>query len=319
MITVVIPIYNEEQTLPELYSRLTSVLDGVGEDYEIVFVDDGSRDSSWEKIREMNRKDGRIKALSFSRNFGHQTAVSAGMMFSSGDAVVLMDGDLQDPPEIIPDFVDAWKQGNEVVYAIRTKRKESLFKKASYYIFYRLLRKMANIKIPLDSGDFCLMDKKVVQTINALPERARFVRGLRSWAGFKQIGIQFERGKRHAGEPKYTFIKLLKLAFDGMVSFSNVPLKMTMFAGFAVSGVSLLFSLYVIINYILGTKLYFISENPGWASLIVSITFLGGIQLIAVGILGEYLGRVFDEVKQRPHFVVREYLGLQGDRNHGNP
>lgn len=212
-------------------------------------------------------------------------------MFTKGDAVIVLDGDLQDPPEIIPEFINKWREGYEVVYGVRKRRKESVLKKFTYFIFYRMLRYMANINIPLDSGDFCLMDRKIVKLINSFPERGRFIRGLRSWVGFKQVGLEFERDKRFAGRSKYDFLKLLKLAFDGIFSFSEVPLKLVMVSGFIISGMSLLFVLYVVFNFIFGIQMYFITKNPGWASLIVSVTFLGG----GTANCNWYLRRVFGE------------------------
>ncbi len=311
MISIVIPIFNEEETILALYARLKKVFDEVRDEFEVIFVNDGSRDLSLALIKDIHNKNKRCKALSFSRNFGHQTAVTAGLMYAQGDAVIILDGDLQDPPEIIPQFVNKWREGYQVVYGIRRKRKELMPKRFTYFIFYRILRYIADINIPLDSGDFCLMDRKVVKLLNSLPERGRFVRGLRSWVGFRQVGLEFERDRRLAGKSKYSFWKLLKLAFDGIFSFSEIPLKLVMLAGFVISGMSFAFVLYVVFNFIFGIHMYLISKNPGWASLIVSITSLGGIQLIAIGLLGEYLARVFKEVKQRPHFIIDELIGIE--------
>ncbi len=311
MISIVIPIYNEEETISALCSRLNEVFNKVDEEFEVIFVDDGSKDTSLMLINDIHNKNNRYKALSFSRNFGHQAAVTAGLMYAKGDAVIIIDGDLQDPPEIIPQFIDKWRGGYQVVYGVRRKRKELILKRFAYFIFYRILRYIADINIPLDSGDFCLMDSKVVKLLNSLPERGRFVRGLRSWVGFKQVGLEFDRDQRFVGKSKYSFWKLLKLAFDGIFSFSEIPLKMVMLAGFIISGMSFVFVLYVVFNFFLGIQMYLINKNPGWASLIVSITFLGGIQLIAIGILGEYLARVFEEVKRRPHFIIDGLIGIE--------
>jgi dolichol-phosphate mannosyltransferase len=312
MISIVIPIYNEQESIPELHTRLVKVLEEIDREYEVIFVNDGSVDGSLSILRDIHEKNHRFKSISFTRNFGHQTAISAGLMFAKGNAIIIMDGDLQDPPEMLPKFIDEWEKGNKVVYAIRTNRKESFFMRGAYFVFYRLLRFMTNVNIPVDTGDFCLMDKEIVNLINSLPERARFVRGLRSWVGFKQVGIRCERSRRFAGKSKYSFWKLVRLAFDGIFSLSAVPLKIATAVGIIVSGLSLLFSLYVIFNYVFGYKMLFINISPGWASLIVSITFLGGIQLISIGILGEYVSRIFGEVKRRPHFIIDTVIGIDG-------
>lgn len=309
MLSIVIPIYNEQENIRELYRRLIISISEI-DDYEIIFIDDGSQDGSFEIIQSIAESNTRVKCVSFSRNFGHQVAVSAGLMYAKGDAVIVMDGDLQDPPEVIPTFIKKWQEGYDVVYAIRKRRKENIFKRMSYFIFYRVLQKIANIRIPLDSGDFCLMSSRVVLILNSLPEKGRFIRGLRSWVGFKQTGVEFERDKRFSGKPKYNLPKLIKLAFDGLFSFSEVPLRLVLVSGVIVSSLSLVFALYVVLNFIFGSQMYFINRNPGWASLIVSVTFLGGIQLISIGILGEYLGRVFSEVKSRPMFLISKTLGI---------
>lgn len=308
MISLVIPIHNEQEILPILYERIKTASEDWQDQYEVIFVDDGSQDSSLEIIKDLNSRDNCIKAISFSRNFGHQTAVSAGLQYTTGDVVIVMDGDLQDPPEQIIDFLEKWKQGYEVVYAIRKKRKEMWYKKIAYYSFYRLLNWMSSIKIPLDTGDFCLMDRVIVDHLNSLPERNRFVRGLRAWIGYKQIGIPYERSARLAGEAKYTFKKLLRLAFDGLINFSYRPLQIFTSLGAIISMLSLLAGAYYLLQWFINPALR--EELPGYTSLIIAVLFLGGVQLISIGVLGEYIGRIFDEVKGRPLFIVSQKIGI---------
>ena len=303
--SIVIPIYNEEENLPELYNRLTDVMTSLQEPYEVIFVDDGSKDNSLNIMREMHQRDKRIKTISLSRNFGHQIAISAGIEYARGKAVIVMDGDLQDPPEVLPPFIQKWKEGWDAVYAIRRKRKENLLKRAAYAIFYRLLKKISSIDIPLDSGDFSIMDRKIVDILKSMPERTRFVRGIRTWVGFKQVGLEYERDKRFAGKPKYNFKKLVKLALDGLISFSYVPLKLAVSFGFVISGVSFLGAIATLFQ-----RLFTDTTVPGYATTVISILFLGGIQLITIGILGEYIGRIYDEVKQRPLYIIQEIIGF---------
>ncbi|HQE60859.1 MAG TPA: glycosyltransferase family 2 protein [Candidatus Latescibacteria bacterium] len=315
MISVVIPCYNEEEVLPQLFARLGAAAETWGEEYEILLVDDGSRDATWQLILEQHARDERWRGISFARNFGHQTAISAGIHYARGCAVILMDADLQDPPEQLHRFISAWKDGNEVVYAIRATRKENILKRAAYKAFYRVLRRLASIEIPLDSGDFCLMDRKVVDVLNAMPERNRFVRGLRSWAGFRQLGLEYNRDARAAGEVKYTLRKLIKLALDGVVSFSTTPLRMATYLGFVVSFFALLGAAVTILQRIFVewfTRMGF-PYVPGFYALFTGMLFLGGVQLISLGIIGEYLGRIFDEVKGRPLWTIRETAGLEMD------
>jgi len=315
LISVVIPCYNEEEVLPQLFARLGAAAETWGEEYEILLVDDGSRDATWQLILEQHARDERWRGISFARNFGHQTAISAGIHYARGCAVILMDADLQDPPEQLHRFIAAWKDGNEVVYAIRATRKENVLKRAAYKAFYRVLRRLASIEIPLDSGDFCLMDRKVVDVLNAMPERNRFVRGLRSWAGFRQLGLEYNRDARAAGEVKYTLRKLIKLALDGVVSFSTTPLRMATYLGFVVSFFALLGAAVTILQRIFVewfTRMGF-PYVPGFYALFTGMLFLGGVQLISLGIIGEYLGRIFDEVKGRPLWTIRETAGLGMD------
>jgi dolichol-phosphate mannosyltransferase len=245
-----------------------------------------------------------VRLVALARNFGHQAAISAGMDHARGDAVIIMDADLQDPPEVVPDFIAKWREGFEVVYAIRVKRKEGFLKRSAYAVFYRILHSISNINIPLDAGDFCLMDRKVVNVLVNMPERNRFVRGIRSWVGLRQIGLSYERDTRYAGLPKYTFNRLMYLALDGLVSFSYIPLRIITLLGFSVSLVSILLAMFYTIK-----KLSSGLNPPGFATLVVSIFFLAGIQLVTIGVIGEYVGRIFEEVKRRPLYVIRQLKG----------
>jgi len=300
MLSIVIPVFNEEENLHTLHARITKTFTEQGLDYEIVFVDDGSADQSPDILRRLEAEDRRIVVVEFARNFGHQVAISAGLEHSRGRVVCIMDADLQDPPEVLHTFLSKWQEGWEVVYAVRTERKEWWGKRLAYAGFYRLLQRVANIEIPLDAGDFCVMDRKVVDLLIRMPERNRFVRGIRSWVGFKQIGVPYERQARHAGSPKYTFRKLLYLALDGLVSFSHMPLRIITVLGFTVSLLSFLVALFYLIK-----KITFGIGVAGFTTLVVSIFFLAGIQLMTIGVIGEYIGRISDEVKHRPLYVAR--------------
>lgn len=307
MISIVIPLLNEQENVQELYKRLTTASPLWKDDYEILFVDDGSTDSTLEQLKDISNKDKKVQVISLSRNFGHQAAISAGIKYSDGDAVVIMDGDLQDPPEELPRFLKKWREGFHVVYAIRTKRKEGLFKKLAYKVFYRLLNWIGDIDIPLDSGDFCVMDRKVVNVLNReLIEHSRFVRGLRAYAGFKQIGVKYERAERSAGEVKYTFRKLLKLALDGLLDFSTFPLRIATYLGFIIALPSFFIGIFFIFHRIFDFKVfgYSPSDTPGLASLAVGVFFLGGIIMMMLGIIGEYIGRMYFEVKKRPFYII---------------
>jgi polyisoprenyl-phosphate glycosyltransferase len=300
VLSVVVPVYNEESNLPVLHERLTKVLAVTEPQYEIVFVNDGSHDHSVTVMQELAARDPHIIVVELSRNFGHQVAISAGLDYARGDAVIIMDADLQDPPEVLPQFITKWREGYEVVYAIRAQRKEGWFKRSMYALFYRLLQRIANIDIPLDSGDFCIMDRRVVEILNGMPERNRFVRGIRSWVGLDQIGLEYERQARYAGRVKYSYRRLVYLALDGLISFSFVPLRMITILGFIVSALSILLAIGYTIQ-----KLTFGLNPPGFATIVVAIFFLAGIQLITLGVIGEYVGRIFEEVKRRPLYVVR--------------
>jgi dolichol-phosphate mannosyltransferase len=305
-VSVVIPVYNEESTLDVLLERLVAALLIIGPNFEVVFVDDGSRDRSLELLRGYHAKDSRVKYLSLSRNFGHQVAVTCGLDHAGGRAVIVMDGDLQDPPEILPDIVARWREGYDVVYAVRQQRKENLFKRAAYKSFYWLLDKVSYLDIPLDSGDFSLMDRRVVDLLKGMPERNRFVRGLRTWVGLKQTPFEYARSARYAGESKYGLAKLVRLAFDGLISYSFVPLRLVSNLGMLVS-----LSALVYMGYLLTDR--FLTDGQaiqGWTSTVVIVLFLGGVQLLSLGIIGEYIGRIFDEVKERPQYVVGEAEGF---------
>jgi len=308
-LSIIIPIYNENAVLPELLKRLYHTLEAVHLNYEIIFVNDCSSDSSLQILKDAREKDKRIKILSFSRNFGHQTAITAGLRFSSGDAVTILDGDLQDPPELIPKFIEKWKAGFEVVHAVRTRRNDPFLKQIVCKFYYRFLNLLSRTDFHLDSGDCCLMTRRVVNQLNAMPERNRYIRGLRSWLGFKQSEIYYERDRRYAGKSKYDFLKLLKLGLDGIFSFSEIPLRISIIAGFFVSTASLLYSSFIIWDRLTPTE----NTLPGWTSIVAGMTFLGGVQLVVIGFLGEYIIRIFDEVKGRPMYVLDETLGFKDE------
>jgi dolichol-phosphate mannosyltransferase len=299
-ISVAIPLHNEEANLPELLRRLGAVLDAIpGGPHEMVFVDDGSRDGTLSILRAASRSDPRIVVVALSRNFGHQAALSAALDFVSGDVVIAMDGDLQDRPEAIPDLLATHHEGYDVVYVQRAKRKESWMLRASYFIFYRLLASLADTRLPLDSGDFALMTRRVVEQMRAAPERHRYLRGLRSWVGFRQTGLVVERDERFAGKTNYGPIKLLKLASDGLFSFSIVPLRAAALLGLAAIMMSAVFSTYTLYARI------FLHRTPaGFTALMLFMSFLSGVQLLFLGIVGEYVGRVYQEAKHRPIYVV---------------
>jgi dolichol-phosphate mannosyltransferase len=305
-ISVILPVYNERETLLELKARLTPILDEqVSGSFEVLFVDDGSRDGSDLIIDGFHDHDPRFKAIHFSRNFGHQAALQAGLDAASGDAVALMDADLQDPPELLEQFIERWRQGYDVVYAVRKKRKEAFWKRAAYAVFYRTMKVISEIDVPLDAGDFCLMDRRVVDTLVSLRERNRFLRGLRSWVGFRQIGVEYERDSRHAGEPKYTLRKLVGLALSGYIGFSAAPLRMATWFGLIAALTGFLVALWAVY-----TKLAGIYSPRGWTSTIAIIMFIGGVQLLMLGVIGEYLSRVYDEVRRRPLYIVRSRAGI---------
>lgn len=317
MISIVIPVYNEAENISELYIRITSAADKWGDDYEVVIVDDGSSDSSLQQLEMIHRTDPHWKMLSFSRNFGHQAAISAGIFYSHGDVVAIMDADLQDPPEELPRFLEKWREGYDIVYAIRTKRKEGLLKRVCYKLFYRVLRRLASIDIPVDAGDFCVMDRAVVEVLKAMPERTRFVRGLRSWSGFRQAGMAYERSSRHAGTPKYTFPKLVRLAVTGLLLFSSVPLKLAAWSGFCLCAFSVLSILVMVGWALMDVRLFGMRprDTTGWTSIVSLILLMSGLQLMALGVIGQYLARIFDEVQGRPPWIITHAFGFVEPRS----
>lgn len=304
----IVPIYNEAENILEMYHRISQVMNQMDGKVELCLINDGSRDLSLKIISELHQKDSRVVYLSLARNFGHQIAVTAGLNFVRGDVTVILDADLQDPPELITEMVELWKQGYHIVYAQRIKRsQESWLKRLTAYAFYRIIRRLADVNIPTDAGDFCLLDRQVVNVINKMPERNRYIRGLRSWVGFNQTAIRFERDPRFAGNPKYTFGKSFALAINGIVSFSKVPLRISTYLGLLAAFVSLLMCLLVLYWRI------FIPNSPltGVTIILMAIFFLGAVQLISIGILGEYIGRIYEEVKQRPLYVLSEVAGFE--------
>ena len=312
MISIVIPVYNESECLPVLYQRLLTAASSWNEDFECILVDDGSRDRSFELIREIASRDPRFKGVSFSRNFGHQSAVTAGLCYAIGDLVAVMDADLQDPPEELQAFFNKCREGYDVVYAVRTDRQEGSLKRASYWLYYRFLRSLASVDIALDSGDFCVLSRRVVDDMNSLPERNRFVRGLRTWVGYRQAGLEYKRSAREAGEPKYTYGKLMNLALDGLVNFSFKPLRILAITGVLLGVFSFLAAFLVFLMYVTDTTIggYNPRHSQGWTSLILAIFFLSGTQLVGMGILGEYIGRLFEETKARPMYLIKEQINF---------
>jgi len=304
--TVVIPIFNEAETLLELWNQLKQVLNKLDGSSEVVFVNDGSTDYTLQILTSLSLQYPEIKIIALSRNFGHQCALSAGIDHAEGESVILMDGDLQDSPQAIFGFVQKWKEGYEVVYAIRRKRKENWLKKLGFTSFYRILNSLSNLKLPLDAGIFSLIDRKVVLALRSMPERNKYITGLRAYAGFKQIGVFVERGPRYQGEPRVTPIKLIKLALDGIFSFSTVPLRTATFFGFTCAVAALILGLIgIYFKFVLGR------EFLSWAYGLTTTFFIGGIQLICLGIIGEYVGRIYEEVKRRPYYVIDKKIGFE--------
>lgn len=307
-LSVAIPVHNEEGVLPELLKRVRAVLDQVpGGPHEVVFADDGSTDATLALIEEAAQEDPRILAVSLSRNYGHQAALSAALDYVTGDATVVMDGDLQDVPEAIPQFLDKFSQGYDVVYAQRVRRKEPLVLRICYFTFYRLMAKLSDVRLPLDSGDFSLMSRRVVENLRRMPEHHRYLRGMRTWVGFKQTGIPVERDKRYAGDSKYSWMRLLKLASDGIFAFSIVPIRAAAILGVLTIAIASLYSLGAIY-----AKLFLHQVPKGFTTEVVLLTFLSGILLLFLGIIGEYVGRVYEETKGRPHYVVGRVIGHAG-------
>jgi glycosyltransferase involved in cell wall biosynthesis len=305
-VSIVIPCFNEEGNLLETHRRVTQTISRAVAEYEIVYVDDGSRDETPGMLRELQSDDSHVRVVYLSRNFGHQFAVTAGLAHARGDAVVIMDADLQDPPEVVEQMIAKWDEGYEVVYGVRTDREgETRFKLLTATLFYRLIRWLSDTEIPLDTGDFRLLDRKVVDAIVAMPERDRFVRGMVSWTGFRQIGVPYRRAARFAGETKYPVTKMVRFAVDGILSFSSKPLRLSTLMGFVSAGLALL-----VILYALAMRLFTQRWVAGWTALIIAILFLGGAQLNSLGIIGEYIGRLYGEAKRRPLYLVRETLGM---------
>ena len=300
--SIIAPIFNEKDNLPELYRRVKEVMDKTHKPWELLLVDDGSSDGSADIIRGLAKKDKRVRPVIFARNFGHQVAVTAGLDYSRGEAVVIIDADLQDPPELILDMAKKWQEGYEVVYAVRTEREgESWFKLWTASLFYRLIYRITDVKIPLDTGDFRLMDRKVVDVMNSMRERHRFLRGMSAWVGFKQIGVEYKRAARTAGETKYPFRKMFRLAINAVTGFSYFPLQVATYIGFVSAGIAILTMPVVIYLRASGSQAFF-----GQATTLLAVLFLGGVQLVSLGILGEYIGRLYDEAKGRPLYIVRE-------------
>ena len=305
MFTVIAPIYNELENISELYPRVREVMDRTGEPWELILVDDGSTDGSTDVIRKLAENDPRVRPVIFARNFGHQIAVTAGMDYSRGDAVIIIDADLQDPPEVILALIEKWREGYEVVYAVREERQgESWFKTTTASLFYRLILRITEVDIPMDAGDFRLMDKKVIAVMKQMREKHRFLRGMSSWVGFKQVGGPYKRQPRYAGETKYPLSKMVKLALNAVTSFSYFPLQLATYIGFVAAGLSVLaIPIVAILRLITGTALL------GQATTLIIVLFLGGVQLISLGIIGEYIGRIYDEAKNRPLYIVAEAPG----------
>ncbi|MBL6965514.1 MAG: glycosyltransferase family 2 protein [Anaerolineales bacterium] len=300
--SVIAPIYNEVENIPELSRRVRAVMEQTGEVWELLLVDDGSTDGSTEQIQQLAEEDPRVVPVIFARNFGHQIAVTAGLDYSRGEAVIIIDADLQDPPEVMLDLIAKWREGYQVVYAVRSKREgESLFKLFTAAVFYRLIQRITDVNIPMDAGDFRLMDRSVVNVLNSMRERHRFLRGMSVWVGFKQIGVEYERAARLSGETKYPLRKMIKFASDAITGFSYFPLQVAMYLGFVSAGISILAIPVVIALRLAGSQAFF-----GQASALIAVLFLGGVQLISLGILGEYIGRLYDEAKGRPLYIVTE-------------
>lgn len=300
--SIIAPIFNEKDNLPELHRRVSEVMNSTGEPWELILVDDGSTDGSADIIRDMAKHDSHVRPVIFARNFGHQVAVTAGLDYSRGDAVVIIDADLQDPPELILEMAKKWKDGNEVVFAVRTEREgESWFKLWTASLFYRIIYRITDVKIPLDTGDFRLMDRKVVNVMNRMRERHRFLRGMSAWVGFKQVGVEYKRAARKAGETKYPFRKMFRLAINAVTGFSYFPLQVATFFGFASASLAIIAIPVVAILRLTNTHFF-----EGQTTTLVAVLFLGGVQLISLGILGEYIGRLYDEAKGRPLYIVRE-------------
>jgi dolichol-phosphate mannosyltransferase len=320
--SLVVPVFNEAENLEAIHRRVQEAMAPLGGNFELVLIDDGSRDASLQIMQRLHHQDNRVGYISLARNFGHQVAVTAGLQFARGQAVIVLDADLQDPPELIPDLVAAWQQGYQVVYAQRLSRQqEPWLKRFTAYGFYRLINRVADVTIPTDTGDFCLMDRQVVDVLNAMPERNRYLRGLRAWVGFAQTAVTYHRDPRLAGRPKYTFLKSFVLAIDGIISLSRVPLKLATYLGLLTALLAL-----AMIGLVLYWRFaYAASPLIGYALITIAVFFLGSVQLISIGILGEYVGRIYEEVKGRPLYTIRQLQGVgqpttdQGSASNSHP
>jgi polyisoprenyl-phosphate glycosyltransferase len=306
-ISIVIPVFYSARIFPTLYERLVKTLEDISSSFEIIAVVDGCTDNSAAVIADINATDPRVKLIEFSRNFGNQMAITAGLRYSTGDIVVVIDDDLEDPPEFIPQLVSKAKEGFDVVYAVRRKREISWLRQKMFKIYYRIFSRLSNFEVPEDVGDYCLMRRPIVDVLNSMPESHRYIRGLRSWAGFKQIGIQFDREVRHSGESGFNLVRYFRFAFDGIFSFSHVPLLLSTYLGFFISLISFLLGIWFLAAKVMGL----LPDVPGWSSIAVFILFIGGVQLLSVGVLGQYIGRIYDEVKRRPPYIVKRLIGIE--------
>lgn len=314
-LSVVVPCFNEETVLGEANTRLIAVLERIAPKFEIIYVDDGSTDSTPDLLRELQMHEERLRFIRFSRNFGHQVAITAGLEHSRGDAVVVIDADLQDPPEVIQEFYRKWLDGHDVAYGVRTERKgETAFKRGTAKLFYRFISRLSDITIPVDTGDFRLMDRSVVNALLDMPERDRFVRGMVSWLGFSQVAVPYRRAPRFAGDTKFSLYKMMRFATDGIVSFSTMPLRLATWVGFVASGIALIEIVIALLSRIFTNGLV-----RGWTSTVIAIWFVGGVQLICMGIIGEYVGRIYGESKRRPLYVIRESVGFEAGDAIGAP
>lgn len=310
LVSVVIPCCNEEAVLPELYRRLSAVAEAWGAPYEVILVDDGSTDRTWDLLLAFHERDSRWKCVRFGRNFGHQTALRAGLHATQGDLVAVLDADLQDPPEILDQFFRRWEAGYDVIYGVRQQRKEGVVLRAAYHAFYRILAFLAEMEVPLEAGDFSVMDRRVVEILKRMPERKPFLRGLRSWVGFRQCPLPYERKHRAAGVTKYNFKRLFGLAIDGILSSSIVPLRLATLFGALVSVVAFVGAVFTLLLRLFPGFFWGLHAVPGTASIVICVLFIGGVQLLCLGICGEYLGRIYDNVKGRPFWTVRETVGV---------
>ena len=312
-LSVVVPCFNEADVLTPLRNRLVPALEASGVTWEVIFVDDGSSDATYRLLSEMHKADPRLKAISLSRNFGHQVAISAGLVAAEGDYVAVMDADLQDPPELLVPALNLLEQGYDVVYAVRSKRKGNVFKRAAYRAFYRILGTLAEVEIPLDAGDFSVMTRRVVDILKTMRERHQFIRGLRAWTGFRQIGLEYERQGRAGGKTKYPLGKLVRLAGEGIFSFSTAPLRFSVYLGMATLAFCLAAGLFIVVWRLAGFRFmgHVAAELPGWAAVILAIVLFSGVHLIILGVMGVYLGMVYGEVKRRPRWITRESLGVR--------